>query len=311
MITALLIQLVQCSANLPEASRQISTVNVIPEVSIDASYPSKCHEAATEACCLFWSGVLQRFSSVKSQEASELKVIMENLVMDLLTTLNLPEYPASAPILEVNLQYLHLSVPCWFVLIGRYLQVLCVLLLQNAGLKSKDVSARSMAIDLLGTVAARLKRDAVLCKRDRFWILQELVGEHSDVPTDLNNVCSVCLDGRDGKYLIVCQGCQRCFHADCTGVAGQVLPRGWSCQFCLCKKQLTVLKSFSESQCNDVAIKAQRGKESTSEASDAITRLEIVQQMLLNYLQEAGSTDDGHLFARWYVTSLQVLFSYF
>lgn len=115
MITALLIQLVQCSANLPEASRQISTVNVIPEVSIDASYPSKCHEAATEACCLFWSGVLQRFSSVKSQEASELKVIMENLVMDLLTTLNLPEYPASAPILEVNLQYLHLSVPCWFV----------------------------------------------------------------------------------------------------------------------------------------------------------------------------------------------------
>ncbi|XXG63462.1 hypothetical protein AAC387_Pa05g1653 [Persea americana] len=282
MITALLIQLVQSSFNLPEALRQISTVNVIPEASIDSSYPSKCHEAATEACCLFWTSVLQRFTSVKSQEVSELKVIMENLVVDLLTTLNLPEYPASAPILEV----------------------LCVLLLQNAGLKSKDISARSMAIDLLGTVAARLKRDAVLCRRDRFWILRELVGERSDVATDLNDVCSVCLEGREGRYLIVCQGCQRCFHADCTGVSGQVLPRGWSCQFCLCKKQLTVLKSFCESQCNDVVKKAQRGKESASEASDAIATMEIVQQMLLNYLQEAGSTDDGHLFARWFYLCL-------
>lgn len=168
-----------------------------------------------------------------------------------------------------------------------------------------------MAIDLLGTVAARLKRDAVLCRRDRFWILRELVGERSDVATDLNDVCSVCLEGREGKYLIVCQGCQRCFHADCTGVAGQVLPRGWSCQFCLCKKQLTVLKSFCESQCNDVVKKAQRGKESASEASDAITTMEIVQQMLLNYLQEAGSTDDGHLFARWFVNSLQFYFILF
>ncbi|KAH0974268.1 hypothetical protein GBA52_016167 [Prunus armeniaca] len=65
---------------------------------------------------------------------------MENLVTVLLTTLNLPEYPASAPIL----------------------QVLCVLLLQNAGLKSKDIGARTRAIDLLGTIAARLKHDSAL-----------------------------------------------------------------------------------------------------------------------------------------------------
>ncbi len=101
MITALLIQLVHCSANLPEALRQASSGNPILEVSIDSSYPVKCHEAATEACCLFWTRVLQRFASSKTQDASEMKVMMENLVMDLLTTLNLPEYPASAPILEV------------------------------------------------------------------------------------------------------------------------------------------------------------------------------------------------------------------
>lgn len=106
MITALLIQLVQSSANLPETLRQTLIVNPILDVSVDVCYPNKCSEASTEACCLFWTRVLQRLTSVKTQDASELKVIIENIVMDLLTTLNLPEYPASAPILEViNLSF--------------------------------------------------------------------------------------------------------------------------------------------------------------------------------------------------------------
>jgi hypothetical protein len=29
-----------------------------------------------------------------------------------------------------------------------------------------------MAIDILGTIAARLKRDAVICSREKFWVLQ-------------------------------------------------------------------------------------------------------------------------------------------
>jgi cohesin loading factor subunit SCC2 len=101
MVTALLIQLVHCSANLPEALRQVSSGNSILEVSIDCSYPNKSHEAATEACCLFWTRVLQRFATLKTQDVSEMKLVMENLVMDLLTTLHLPEYPASAQVLEV------------------------------------------------------------------------------------------------------------------------------------------------------------------------------------------------------------------
>lgn len=102
MVTALLIQLVHYSANLPEVVRDASGNNAMMEVPIDASYFVKCNEAVTEACCLFWTGILQRFTSAKPQDASELKVLMENLVMDLMTTLNLPEYPASAPILEVS-----------------------------------------------------------------------------------------------------------------------------------------------------------------------------------------------------------------
>ncbi|XP_043723942.1 sister chromatid cohesion protein SCC2 [Telopea speciosissima] len=286
MITALLIQLVQCSANLPKALRQTQNGSRILEVSIDASFPTKCHEAATEACCLFWSHVLQRLTTAKSHEASELKLILENFVMDLLTTLNLPEYPASALILEV----------------------LCVLLLQNAGLKAKDISARSMSIDLLGTISARLKRDAVLCRTDKFWIVQELADGDTDDHEYPNDVCSVCLDGRGGKLSFVCHSCKRLFHTDCMGVTEHEVPTcGSYCQFCLCKKQLIVLQSYCKSQSNesiDDGKKSQHVSERTSETSEPITKLEIVQQMLLNYLQEASSADDAYLFTRWFYLCL-------
>ncbi|XP_059644870.1 sister chromatid cohesion protein SCC2 [Cornus florida] len=283
MFTALLIQLVHCSANLPEALRKAPNSNPILEVPTDANYPGKCHEAVTETCCLFWSRVLQRFTSTKTQDVSELKTMVENLVTDLLTTLNLPEYPAAAPILEV----------------------LCVLLLQNAGLKSKDISARSMAIDLLGTIAARLKHDAVLSRKEKFWIVQELISGDDVDRSFPKDACSVCLDGKIDKSLLVCQDCLRLFHAECMGVREHEVPtRGWYCQFCLCRKQLLVLKSYCKSQCKHDGKNNHSLSEKSSKATDLITNLEIVQQMLLNYLQEAASADDVHIFTRWFYICL-------
>ncbi|KAI8029972.1 Sister chromatid cohesion protein SCC2 [Camellia lanceoleosa] len=270
MITALLIQLVHSSANLPEVLRQASNGNPI-------------FEAVTETCCLFWSRVLQRFTSTKTQDASELKSMMENLVMDLLTTLNLPEYPASAPILEV----------------------LCVLLLQNAGLKSKDIAARSMAIDLLGTIAARLKQDSVLNGRENFWIVQELISGDNVECSYPNDACAVCKDGRIEKPLFLCQGCQRLFHADCMGVIEHEVPsRGCYCQFCDCRKQLIVLQSYCKSHCKNDGTKNSGPSKKSSEITDSIEKVEIVQQMLLNYLQDGGSADDVHLFTRWFYLCL-------
>ncbi|KAK9118958.1 hypothetical protein Scep_017051 [Stephania cephalantha] len=249
MISALLIQLVQCSASIPETLRQPSSTSIL-EVSIDASYPSICNEAATDACCLFWTRVLQRLTTVKAQDVSELKV-------------------------------------------------LCVLLLQNAGLKSKDISARTLAIDILGTIAARLKRDSALCSKDRFWVLEEM-----DL-TETKDVCSVCRDGKGGKLLYICNSCQRVFHADCMGVKERGPPsRSWYCQFCTCKKQLSVLQSYCNSQNRDDEKSNCPGSGSSSENSEPIVRLEVVQQILLNYLQEAVSTDDAHFFARWFYLCL-------
>ncbi|KAL0332141.1 UNVERIFIED_CONTAM: Sister chromatid cohesion protein SCC2 [Sesamum calycinum] len=282
LVTALLVQMILYSANLPEALRQTSE-NPSVDVSIDVDYPSKCHEAVTESCCLFWSRVLQRYTSTKNQDASELKAMMENLVMDLLTTLNLPEYPASAPILEV----------------------LCVLLLQNAGLKSKDIAARTMAIDLLGTIAARLKHDAVICRKENFWIVQELMNSGTIDPSYLKDVCSICYDSTTERSIFVCEGCHRSFHVDCIGGTEQDAPsRDFVCQVCLCEQQLLVLKTYCESQNKDDQKQTRNRSGKSSRATVSVTKQEIIQQMLLNYLQDAGSADELHLFTRWFYLCL-------
>lgn len=183
----------------------------------------------------------------------------------------------------------------------RYLQVLCVLLLQNAGLKSKDIAARSMAIDLLGTIAARLKRDAVLCSRDKFWISQELVSREGIDQSYQKDACSICLNRRVEKLFFVCQGCQRMFHADCMGVREHEVPnRSWYCQICICRKQLLVLQSYCKSQCKDDG-KMDQNQSGKNAESFLITKVETVQQLLLDYMQDSGSVDDVHLFVRWSV----------
>ncbi|KAK6155028.1 hypothetical protein DH2020_009276 [Rehmannia glutinosa] len=259
LVTALLIQMIHYSANLPEVLRQTSEI---------------LHWTFTESCCLFWSRVLQRYTSIKNQDASELKAIMENIVMDLLSTLNLPEYPASASILE------------------------------NAGLKSKDTAARTMAIDLLGTIAARLKHDAVLCRKEKFWIVQVLMNSDSVGPSYPRDVCSICLDSTAERSVCVCQGCDKQFHVDCLKGSVQDAPRNFDCDICLCEKQLLVLKTYCESQNKDDQKQSRSDSRKSSRATCRITKQEIVQQMLLNYLQDTGSADELHLFTRWFYLCL-------
>lgn len=174
------------------------------------------------------------------------------------------------------------------------MQVLCVILLHNAGLKSKDVSARTMAIEILGTIAARLKQDAVLCSEDRFWMLLESESENKVDQVGTKD-CALCLVKRAGN-LLVCQICQRRFHGECLGLKELDIPsRNWHCPFCICKRQLLVLQSYCKTDTKST------GKLEPEEDLNKITQTEVVQQMLLNYLQDAGSADDVHTFICWFV----------
>ncbi|KAM3360909.1 hypothetical protein P3S68_015763 [Capsicum galapagoense] len=125
-----------------------------------------------------------------------------------------------------------------------------------------------MAIDLLGTIDARLKQDAVRCREEKFWIVKESRSEDiidQNLPKD---ACSVCLDSRIDKSLDRCHDCERIC----------VSPRSW------------------ENKCT------KSGK--TSQVTEAITNLEIVQQPLLNYLHDVATVDDLHLFTCCSLSSL-------
>ncbi|KAF3666489.1 hypothetical protein FXO38_09041 [Capsicum annuum] len=94
-----------------------------------------------------------------------------------------------------------------------------------------------MAIDLLGTIDARLKQDAVRCREEKFWIVKESRSEDMIDQNLPNDACSVCLDSRIDKSLDRCHDCQRMFHVNCTGIRGHDMSnRVFQCQMCFSKK---------------------------------------------------------------------------
>eukprot|EP00850_Spirogloea_muscicola_P012614 SM000082S22856 [mRNA] locus=s82:288368:298855:+ [translate_table: standard] len=144
MLSALLLHLVHSSVGTP-SSKPTSDGNLDVVASRDTglSPDDNLLEPALEVSTYFWKAILQRCCQVKAPEAFESKAVVENLVRDLLTTLHVPEYPGT----------------------GLLLQVLCMLLVGAQGLQAKDIAIRSMAVDVLGAIAARLKMDAVVvCK---------------------------------------------------------------------------------------------------------------------------------------------------
>ncbi|KAH9298518.1 hypothetical protein KI387_030200, partial [Taxus chinensis] len=282
MTTALVLQLVQCSVTLPQPIKSGLAVNAACGGGADDCDPSKCFDPAIESCRYFWGNVFQYLSVPKSQDLSEIKIIIENLAIDLLTTINVPEYPAASLLV----------------------QILCVLLLGNAGLKSKDVIVRGIAIDLLGNIAARLKHDSVACSNDRHWILQELHEEELEdvVPQE---TCVVCRGQRAANFMVVCDGCQRWFHGECIGASGyDVISRGWVCYCCMCRRQLASLHSNFHVQGEKV--KEDSAGHTTNKHSTPIKGVDVIEQIILNYLQEVGSTDNLATYAcqfylcQWY-----------
>jgi cohesin loading factor subunit SCC2 len=179
------------------------------------------------------------------------------------------------------------------------LQIFCVLLFGNTGLKAKDAVVRGTSIDLLGMVAAHLKQDAVACSREKFWILQELEGKRDDDEDDENvkKNCTVCGKGNRSKVMVSCNSCNRWFHGDCIGVTKHDLfDRGWLCHCCLCRQQLASLRPDIKVQATGV--KPSHGTKLTQNAENSADRLAIIHQTLLNYLQEMAVNDSTAIYAR-------------
>ncbi|EMP30281.1 Nipped-B-like protein, partial [Chelonia mydas] len=143
MVTALVLQLIQCVVHLPSVekdsnSEEESNKKVDQDVLITNSY-----ETAMRTAQNFLSIFLKKCGSKQGEE--DYRPLFENFVQDLLSTVNKPEWPAAELLLS---------------LLGR-------LLVHQFSNKSTEMALRVASLDYLGTVAARLRKDAVTSKMDQ------------------------------------------------------------------------------------------------------------------------------------------------
>ncbi|XP_061672329.1 nipped-B-like protein A isoform X1 [Syngnathoides biaculeatus] len=140
MVTALVLQLIQCVVHLPNDKDTLEEHDskVDQDVLITNSY-----ETAMRTAQNFLSVFLKKCGSKQGEE--DYRPLFENFVQDLLSTVNKPEWPAAELLLS---------------LLGR-------LLVHQFSNKQTEMALRVASLDYLGTVAARLRKDAVTSKMDQ------------------------------------------------------------------------------------------------------------------------------------------------
>ncbi|KAM6959390.1 nipped-B-like protein A [Aplochiton taeniatus] len=141
MVTALVLQLIQCVVHLPNDKDSFEDEyegKMDQDVLITNSY-----ETAMRTAQNFLSVFLKKCGSKQGEE--DYRPLFENFVQDLLSTVNKPEWPAAELLLS---------------LLGR-------LLVHQFSNKQTEMALRVASLDYLGTVAARLRKDAVTSKMDQ------------------------------------------------------------------------------------------------------------------------------------------------
>ncbi|KAM8759558.1 nipped-B-like protein A isoform 2-T2 [Acanthopagrus schlegelii] len=139
MVTALVLQLIQCVVHLPNDKDIFDECDKVDQdVLITNSY-----ETAMRTAQNFLSVFLKKCGSKQGEE--DYRPLFENFVQDLLSTVNKPEWPAAELLLS---------------LLGR-------LLVHQFSNKQTEMALRVASLDYLGTVAARLRKDAVTSKMDQ------------------------------------------------------------------------------------------------------------------------------------------------
>ncbi|KAJ7987132.1 hypothetical protein DPEC_G00335580 [Dallia pectoralis] len=140
MVTALVLQLIQCVVYLPnhKSCHNEYDKKVDHDVLITNSY-----ETAMRAAQNFLSVFLKKCGSKQGEE--DYRPLFENFVQDLLSTVNKPEWPAAELLLS---------------LLGR-------LLVHQFSNKQTEMALRVASLDYLGTVAARLRKDGVTSQVDQ------------------------------------------------------------------------------------------------------------------------------------------------
>lgn len=156
MMTALVLQLIQCSVLLPEelyeddrVSRKKNSSESRSKVDCD-SFVMEKYKTATSIGGNFIQTFLNKCKSRATE--TDFRPLFENFIHDLLTTVNKPEWPASELLLTL----------------------LGTLLVKYMADKTVDQSIRVVSLEYLGIVAARLRKDTVKA-RNRVKTMDELI----------------------------------------------------------------------------------------------------------------------------------------
>lgn len=144
MMTALVLQLIQCSVVLPEhfGVTENNTPNskrycAVPKNVDKDTYIHSKYDTAVSIGGNFLTTFLNKCKSRSSE--TDFRPLFENFIHDLLTTVNRPEWPAAELLLSL----------------------LGTLLLKYMSDKNIDQSIRVVSLEYLGIVASRLRRDTV------------------------------------------------------------------------------------------------------------------------------------------------------
>ncbi|XP_041825130.1 nipped-B-like protein B [Melanotaenia boesemani] len=140
MVSALVLQLIQCVVHFPSEKETDDEHN--KKVDKDALITNS-YETAMRTAQNFLSVFLKKCGSKQGEE--DYRPLFENFVHDLLSAVNKPEWPAAELLLS---------------LLGR-------LLVHQFSNKQTEMALRVASLDYLGTVASRLRKDAVSNKMDQ------------------------------------------------------------------------------------------------------------------------------------------------
>lgn len=142
MVTALVLQLIQCSSVLPDSlidsknRKKFNNSEVDAKVDKDLIIMEK-YDTAVSIGANFLTTFLNKCKSRSGE--TDFRPLFENFIQDLLTTVNRPEWPASELLLSL----------------------LGTLLVKYMSDKSIEQSIRVVSLEYLGIVAARLRKDTV------------------------------------------------------------------------------------------------------------------------------------------------------
>ena len=175
MLTALVMQLIQCVVSLPESlnknkndkKKRQEDEKKEEEIPIDRDvHVNNLYEQSMATAVQFLTVFLKKCGS--KQEDVDYRPLFENFLQDLLTTVNTPEWPAAELLLS---------------LLGK-------MLVEKFSNKQTEVALRISSLEYLGVVAARLRKDAVQSKLKLDTIdsiiqtVKEAEDEHGDMEDD-------------------------------------------------------------------------------------------------------------------------------